>query len=117
MEAKNTTPSARATDPATSHAAAASMREESKGLRAELLAVYQGRPTGLTMDEAAELAGIPTWAASKRISELRAAGMIVDTGLTRPGRSGRLQAVCRCPDPSPIPESLFIAPKAQARYW
>ena len=63
------------------------------GLRAELLAVYQTHPSGLTMEEAAALAGIPTWAASKRISELRAAGQIIDTGTTRKGASGRQQAV------------------------
>ena len=119
MEAKNTQPSARATDPGTSHAAAASMKDASRGLRAELLAAYQTHPCGLTMDEAAVLAGIPTWAASKRISELRAAGLIVDTGLTRPGQSGRLQAVCRCPEPAEMPATLFpTAPEAQkARYW
>lgn len=122
MEARNTTPSARRTDPATSHAAAQSMQDASKGLRAELLAVYQTHPSGLTMEEAAALAGIPTWAASKRISELRAAGQIIDTGTTRKGASGRQQAVCRIPDAPAMPEALFPMtvpqePARTTRYW
>ena len=121
MEARNTTPSARRTDPKTSQDAAASMREPSKGLRAELLAAYRSRPAGLTMDEAAAIAGIPTWGASKRISELRAAGLIVDSGETRPGASGRMQTVYRIPEEQSIPTVLFTAPDESAaprvRFW
>ena len=121
MEARNTTPSARRTDPQTSHDAAASMREPSKGLRAELLAAYRSRPAGLTMDEAAAIAGIPTWGASKRISELRAAGLIVDSGEVRAGASGRMQTVYRIPEAQSIPTVLFTAPDESAaprvRLW
>lgn len=117
MEAKNTQPSARATDPGTSHAAAASMRDTSKSHRAELLVAYRMHPQGLTDEEACDWTGISGgW---KRCSELRAAGLIVDTGKTRPGKSGRLQSVCRYVESVAIPATLFpTAPEAQkTRYW
>jgi|688.fasta_scaffold171147_6 hypothetical protein len=113
MMPNNTTPSARAVDPGTSHAAAASMAKPSRGQRAALLAVYRSHPGGLTDEEACVLAVIPGgW---KRCSELRAAGLIRETGRTRPGASGREQRVCEAVI-TDIPASLFPTPKGGFRW-
>ena len=94
----------RSTDPRTSHAA------EPTPLRAGtqrhlLLSAYHsnvGREWennygGLTDEEAATFAeGVsPTSEYAKRCSELRAAGLIIDTGKNRKGNSGLDRIVCR----------------------
>lgn len=91
-------PSARALarrgDPATSKEAAASLHREGH-LRA-LLEAYRGAE--LTSEEAASIAGIDAWQASKRTSDLLSAGLIVEVmrenkPVKRRGRSGRWQRV------------------------
>lgn len=93
----------RATDPATSRAAAGDIRIRRDSQLHKLLAVY-GHPsayTGLTADEAGQLSGLANnrsccyW---KRCSELRAKGLISDLGITRPGISGSEQIVCSITD-------------------
>lgn len=65
---------------------------------AALLEAFRSSADGLTDEEAAEIAGLHVrtcwW---KRCSELRAAGLIVETGRTRKGSSGRQRIVCVVP--------------------
>jgi hypothetical protein len=88
---------ARATDPRTSHDAAAQVTAANTQLR-ELASVYltdyRADGDGLTSDEACELAGCQRggW---RRVSDLISRGVIADTGRTRPGKSGRGQRVLR----------------------
>lgn len=83
---------ARLSDPHTSHAAAGSVTT-AYALRERLLTAFRGRPGGLTAEEAAALAGIDPWAASKRVSDLVRDELLIDSGRTRTGRSGRAQRV------------------------
>ena len=89
-------PRARATDPATSHAAAASMcglpLAEQHGRI--LFALQFGGP-GTVYDLAFRCIGMPAHAIGKRLSELEAAGRIEPTGETREGPSGRACRVWR----------------------
>jgi hypothetical protein len=92
---------ARATDPATSHTAADSVAYRSRSQKARLLAAYghdyYGRngEVGLTDDEAALRAGLERSCFWKRCGELRADGMIADTGTTRRGPiHGEPRMVC-----------------------
>lgn len=81
---------ARATDPATSKRAADSL--DPRSLMHRLARVYEAAgAAGLTDEEAASRAGIPT--AWKRCSDLRRLGWIKATG-TRIGSTGREQMVC-----------------------
>ena len=83
----------RDSDPWTSRAAARSMFGPAQTQREMLLEVYEQHPAGLTDEEACNMAAIPGgW---KRCSELRSLGLIVNTGLTRVGSSGRHGIVCR----------------------
>jgi hypothetical protein len=93
---------ARHSDPWTSHAAAISIRQTAKSQREAILAAYADYPNGLTDEEAASIAGAKGcwW---KRCSELRAEGLIVDTGYVRNGSAGRARIVCAVP----IPATLF----------
>jgi hypothetical protein len=90
---------ARSTDPATSAAAARTLRRHTT--LAALLAAYAERPQGLTALEAATAAGLDPWQASKRVSDLLNGQLIapaVDADghdLCRRGTSGRLQRVLR----------------------
>jgi hypothetical protein len=82
---------ARASDPATSHAAARSL--DTRTIVAQLSRAYRdagGR--GLTDEVASDIVGAD--GAWKRCSELRKLGLIVATGETRDGSSGRAQRVC-----------------------
>jgi len=107
MKPRMTEPSARGTEAWTSHAAATSMRGAAVTQREMLLEVYEANPAGLTDEEACALAAIPGgW---KRCSELRALGLILDTGRARAGSSGR---VCRVPA---IASGLFVEPKGGYR--
>jgi hypothetical protein len=87
---------ARASDPETSHAAAASIDRNTETHRKLLEAWRCAGARGLTDEEAAIAADLPPlvgyW---KRCSELRAAGRIVPTGETRVGSTGRRRIVCR----------------------
>lgn len=85
---------ARASDPPTSRAAAATVSTET--ILAALLDAYRAAgAAGLTDEEAATAAGLdPRLGAWKRCSDLRALGMIQDTGTTRKGTSGRARIVC-----------------------
>lgn len=82
---------ARASDPATSHAAAQSL--DTSTIIAQLSRAYRdagGR--GLTDEEAGDIVGaVSAW---KRCSDLRRLGRIVATDRTREGSSGRAQRVC-----------------------
>lgn len=95
--------SARRTDPWTSHAAATASRPTAQTHRDALMRVYESHPDGLTDEEAAQKAGI-TAGGWKRCSELRALGLIRDTGQVRPGSSGRACIVCAVPQ---SPTTLF----------
>lgn len=91
----------------TSHQAARAVRLRAGSARALLLAQYahaaEGRrkdigihpPDGLTDQEAATLAAVPTMSCWwKRCSELRTAGLIADTGKRRPGVAGDPRIAC-----------------------
>jgi hypothetical protein len=84
-------PLARSSDPPTSRRAADSL--DPRSLLHRLARVYEAAgAAGLTDEEAAAQAGIPT--AWKRCSDLRRLGYIKTNGATRVGSSGRDQMVC-----------------------
>jgi hypothetical protein len=93
-------PTARASDPRTSKAYdAAKMRKGTQGHL--LLLAFSEVPTdGLTDEEAMQHAeGVsPTSEYAKRCSDLRSAGLIVDTGVDRKGSSGLDRIVSRITD-------------------
>ena len=83
----------RNTDPATSHDAAVRLSTAKTQMR-RLLTAY--RYAGYcTCEESAAFAGYEHERATKRVSDLLRLGLIEDTGLRRPGTSGRYQMVCR----------------------
>jgi hypothetical protein len=85
---------ARHTDPATSHEAARLVRPGSA--RARLLFAHHYNPDGMTDEEAAESASLSlTSEYATRCSELMRAGLLVDTPLSRTGRSGMARVVRR----------------------
>jgi hypothetical protein len=81
---------ARKGDPDTSHDAASKLSDQTTMMRTLLIAFTDGP---LTAEEAADWCGYDPWASSKRVSDLALAGYIEDTGLRRPGESGREQIV------------------------
>jgi hypothetical protein len=85
---------ARHTDPATSHAAAASISPGK--MRTMLLQAFAvGGP--MTDESAALLAGLEGTEYASRCSELRRDGLLlVAQGVTRPGTSGRARMVSAC---------------------
>lgn len=89
-----TAPLARSTDPETSHTAVALLTTRQSHAE-RLLEAFRANPGGLTAEEAADVAGIDPWAASKRVSDLRRAWEIQakheppGKPVTRIGRSGR----------------------------
>lgn len=88
---------ARTTDPITSHMASYDVKHRAPSQRDRLLGAFAAvYPAGLTDEEAANLAALPPrscwW---KRCSELRAEGLIEDTGLMRVGSAGSKQMVSR----------------------
>jgi hypothetical protein len=97
---------ARRTDPATSHDAARAIAPSLGIIQSELLAAIARYPQGLTPDEAEDISGLHH-GARRRISELAAQGLIVPTGATRPGRSGRAQRIFVVAPKRSIPASLF----------
>jgi hypothetical protein len=95
---------ARSTDPGTSHVASKSINMRAGSQRALLLAAYTWGERhqharfreGLTDEEAMEVAVevSPSSGYWKRCAELREAGLIKDTGMTRAGASGLERMVC-----------------------
>lgn len=95
----------RTTDPATSHQAAATITVKAGTQRAHLLEAFLlcdnqdwRRDRGMTDEEAMNLAYpkvLPESEYSKRCSELREAGLIEPTGVTRTGSSGHQRIVSR----------------------
>ena len=83
---------ARRTDPDTSRAAATRLRDQRTMMRA-LLSTFV--VADRTCEEAALVAGYDPEKASKRVSDLRNLGYLVDTDARRQGRSGREQIVRR----------------------
>lgn len=84
------TPPASQRAPATSHQAAASMRQPAKALRPRVLAYFIRRgAAGATAEEMAEALDLPTQTATPRVRELLDAGLLRDSGRRRPTRSGR----------------------------
>ncbi len=89
---------ARATDPDTSHAAAANLSTMNTHCAA-MLRAYGQHKLGLTAEEAGEIVGLDTAAASKRNSDLHRMGYIEKltmsdgTDITRPNPSGRAAKV------------------------
>jgi hypothetical protein len=89
---------ARSSDPATSHAAAATIRTGSAKMA--LLQAHARHPEGLTDEEAARHAGLSLASEyATRCSELQRAGLLDDTTDTRTGRAG-MQRLVRVITPS-----------------
>lgn len=90
---------ARATDPATSHLATESVKITARNQRGILLGAFAGTVAadagGLTDEQAMEVSsGVSPYSEyAKRCSELRAAGLIQETGEARPGNAGRPRIV------------------------
>jgi predicted ArsR family transcriptional regulator len=82
----------RRSDPDTSAAAAASVRKSAPVITRQLLEVLRARGP-LTRTEVALAAGITEYQCSKRLSDLKNAQAIVDSGERRVGPSGREQIV------------------------
>ena len=84
---------ARTTDPVTSHEAARKVQRDT--MLANLISVFE-KSSGMTAEEAATAAGYTAAdGAWKRVSDLINAGVLVDTGQTRAGSSGRQQRVLK----------------------
>jgi hypothetical protein len=79
---------------AESEAAHESIAPDKARLRRMVLAYVRSRGlVGATSEEAEQALGIPHQTVSARITELKAAGDVYDTGRRRPTRSGRNAAV------------------------
>lgn len=76
--------------PDTSVAAAEALQDDAPRLRREVLrAISAAGPAGLTADEAAARLRLSPLSTRPRCTELRAAGLIEDSGARRPNASGR----------------------------
>jgi hypothetical protein len=84
----------RASDPSTSHRAAASVAPRTGTYKRLLFDAIAASEDGLTFEEAARRVGMDPWQASKRVSDLKRDGLVVVIG-ERPGASGKAQEVCR----------------------
>jgi hypothetical protein len=95
---------ARTSDPATSKAAAAAVTSKDTMLvvlEAAYARMWIVLHRGMTAEEAATQAGYPPqFGAWKRVSDLTRMGVIVPTGVTRPGLSGRAQRELRWVPPN-----------------
>ena len=90
----NKLPAARRTDPDTSHEFKLKIGDAHRRLLAAYVRDSTWSVTGLTPDEAASRAGIPSGPGPrKRISELKRGGLLADTGKRRPSGLGRPQQV------------------------
>jgi hypothetical protein len=91
----NPTTHARTTDPSTSHEAANRLSDKRTMLR-KLLLSYSRPGAWLTAEEVSDRAGyVAADGAWKRVSDLLRLGLLEDTGIKRPGSSGRMQRVLR----------------------
>lgn len=87
---------ARSTDPGTSWAAARDATEKAPTHRVRCYQTLdRAHPGGLTDYELAELTGLQQNSAGKRRGELRDAGLVEDSGQTRPAPSGSKAIVWR----------------------
>lgn len=97
---------ARLNDPITSHMASYDVKHRAPTQRQRLLWAFEKHPDGLTDEQAAIIAGLSMrscwW---KRCSELRAEGLIEDTGLMRVGSAGSMQMVSRI-----VPQITGVTP-------
>lgn len=84
-----TTPSARRTDPATSHAAAESMREAAPIDRQAILVALGFGPAG--KDALARRTGLSNVAVARRLPELERQGRAMPTGRTVLSDTGRAE--------------------------
>lgn len=83
------TPTARVTDPPTSHMASMQVRMRAQGSKAALLLAHYDAGRDLTDEEAADLAGVSLSSEyATRCSELRNLGFLDETGREREGRAG-----------------------------
>ena len=85
---------ARKTDPPTSHAAAAVLKEFTSEQHAAILKALAAGPAGAS--RIAERCGLSPHQVGKRLHELEAAGRIVLTGKTVASASGRGEREWRC---------------------
>jgi hypothetical protein len=93
----NDLPLFRSADPVTSRQGARDVLPRRDSQQGQLLAVYRNQP-GLTDEEAGIKSGLaakPKCCYWKRCSELRAKGLIEDTGNTRLSSAGSAMRVCR----------------------
>lgn len=89
-------PTARLTDPDTSHEAGERAQHDGGRLRDAVLALHRSHPQGLTDDEVwARMPGELLGSISKRRGELVAAGLVEDSGHRRPTRRGAMAIVWR----------------------
>ena len=83
-------PRARRTDPETSKLAAESMVGAARDHRDRILAHLRAiAPAAANKDEIGAAIGLDNVQVARRCGELRDAGLIVDSGETRPSKSGR----------------------------
>jgi hypothetical protein len=80
---------ARATDPATSAAAAVAAAPRAGTCKAKLMEAFRAHPQGLTAHAASETSGVTYVTASTRLTELVRDGFLERTGRTRPTANGR----------------------------
>lgn len=91
-----TFPTARTTDPKTSHIAGAKVLVRAGSQRWKVLQAYlQGAAIDDEIGQITGLASLPNCCYWKRCSELRQAGYIEPTGDTRLSRANQQQMVCR----------------------
>jgi predicted ArsR family transcriptional regulator len=89
-------PHVRRSDPATSVAALDSLRRHLPAQRMAVLTVVANSDCGATAwDVVDRLDRIQRNVASRRLTDLAQAGLVVDTGTTRIGRTGRPEIVWR----------------------
>ena len=88
-------PTARATDPETSHQAARRAASKAQTHRALALRVLRAHPDGLTDWELADRTGVMQTSIGVRRHELVKAGLVVKTALRRPSPSGCASIVWR----------------------
>lgn len=81
-------PTARATDPITSHQAADDAKRNVKATRKQVLLAHASHPSGLTDYELADIVGLQQNSAGKRRGDLRDVGYVEQTGDRRPAPSG-----------------------------
>ncbi len=90
-----TLPLARATDPGTSHGAAAQARTRAPRHRELALRILQEHPEGLTDFELGAYCGLQQTSIGKRRLELQRMGLVEATGERRPSPSGTPAMVWR----------------------